>query len=303
MLKLIDTGIFAMKKTNVLYTCSIPLILIAINADARENYLDKFETYQPPIKKIEDYRPTLIEIANDSKWEDYKKIENFVDYYEKQRNEWVNNNNDGAYFHRKKDCGGNSVPPTMKDVMVYDLVNIAKKDSNIKNENNINIGDIKNAIQYVYNNDCHSITSIMPWKVSNYIKNLNSNELNLMAVDVFDYIQSNGVKSGSYETIEKTNKDSEKKLLENYFNNQIAGKSGAGYFCNDLLSKPVDFYSVTKWEVVDYNDTLYDYNVRIHSSTKGGFPIIKTYNVDLSIKSRENCVIEWCLREISSIDN
>ena len=72
--------------------------------------------------------------------------------------------------------------------------------------------------------------------------------------------------------------------LNAWLTEQQKGKSGREYWPFSLKARqyvtPVRFYAVRSWEIVDAPTDL-NLTVRIESSTKGGLPIIKLWEVNL----------------------
>ena len=99
---------------------------------------------------------------------------------------------DEAYYDMKK--YGQPVPSSKVEALVADIYQRIEMDLALKiTPSLVRINHIKKAISIYMDVDWFNIAGFLPWTVSHFIKSLGDEELNTLAIEVFKYIQSNGV--------------------------------------------------------------------------------------------------------------
>lgn len=124
-----------------------------------------------------------------------------------------------------------------------------------------------------------------------------------IAVSFYFYVQSNkrstGPQTGSPETTKTDSKpehlgakmrNAELKIIEQFFNDQKAGRDSKALFCYDF--SVVTFFAVRNYEIVDGKEGFSRYTIRVDSSNKGGQPITKLWKVVMltEIDASKSCI-------------
>ncbi len=87
-----------------------------------------------------------------------------------------------------------SVPPTLIDTFICDVWQRLDFDLN-KNLKNITINDIRDALAIYLNRSAYEIAGYRPWTHSCFIKSLDSDEIRVLAQEIFEYEKEYGVRN------------------------------------------------------------------------------------------------------------
>jgi len=74
------------------------------------------------------------------------------------------------------------------------------------------------------------------------------------------------------------------KTLKEWLETQRKGQTGYEYWLNESWVNKVRIFALQDYEIVDRNNLCY--TVRIHSSTKGGFPIVCLWKIYITVDGK-----------------
>jgi hypothetical protein len=79
-------------------------------------------------------------------------------------------------------------------------------------------------------------------------------------------------------SVQKPSASENETVVRAWLESQRKGQKGTQHWASDWFVEPISLYAVSQYEIVDSNLDL-TFTVRIHSSTRGGQPVVRLYEV------------------------
>ncbi len=274
-------------------------INLGCSQEQKDKYLilSKYETYVSPQKSEKDFY-RFHEKENLSSAQD-KYI------YDMMLEQFLEGGD--AYASRLEVCGESAVPPTYIDSFILDIIKNVENmyKTKILNLNDLNDNWILAALVKIQSTPYSSSVGIRPFDNLNFLQSLSADEIKQLKTEVNEYIKEFGLVTDPYDEILAKETEFRKMLLVNYFNQQKKGQRGDDLFCLEYYdTKIVSFFALTDWVIADNEDEEFsELVVRVHSSNKGGVPIVGLYKVEISYDGTFKCLdTNWCIKSIDRIN-